>query len=194
MIFITFISLRHVEDPNLPPSRYSGCDSCMLVCCGLCCGLPNWEYYTRFFSPVMRDGTTRFFAFLPPASAGIHDSFRENDRTGYTQAEPRQTWVPCLNEGRTGAADWPAPLLTLIWSKTPGVYPAVSFFSPNCTQLARPCTLTCRSARGNKTLPPDYFLRLLHAKAASSSPKNTMAYNGTTNSSSIGTVYENERE
>ena len=25
------------------------------------------------FSPVMRDGTTRFFAFLPPAPAGTHD-------------------------------------------------------------------------------------------------------------------------
>ena len=47
----------------------------MLVCCGLCCGLLNWELYARLFSPVMRDGTTRFFAFLPPASAGIHDSF-----------------------------------------------------------------------------------------------------------------------
>ena len=57
----------------------------------------------------------------------------------------------------------------------------MSFFSPNCTQLARPCTLTCRSARGNKTLPPDrLFSPPLHAKAASSSPKNSMAYNGTT--------------
>ena len=69
VIFITFISLRHVEDPNLPPSRYSGCDSCMLVSCGLCCGL--LDLGVMLVSCRLSCGTAHcdfflFAFFLPP--------------------------------------------------------------------------------------------------------------------------------
>ena len=79
---------------------------------------------------------------------------RANDSTGYTLVEPRHISVPFVYRDYTHAADWPAPHLTLICRGSARVYPAASFFVPNCTLLLRTCSLIRREIVGNKTLPP----------------------------------------
>ena len=83
-------------------------------------------------------------------------NFWANDSTGYTLVEPRHIRVPFVYRHYTHAADWPAPHFTPICRGSASVYPAASFFVPNCTLLLRTCTLIRREIAGNKTLPPDH--------------------------------------
>ena len=86
----------------------------------------------------------------------FREIFWANDSTGYTLVEPRHIRVPFLYRRYTHAADWPAPHFTPFRRGSARVYPAASFFVPNCTLLLRTCTLIRREIAGNKTLPPDH--------------------------------------
>ena len=117
-----------------------------------------WRALEVFFplgvdKAISRGFTTAHFYFQ---RAYLYDFVWANDSTGYTLVEPRHIRVPFLYRHYTHAADWPAPHFTLICRGSARVYPAASFFVPNCTLLLRTCTLIRREIAGNKTLPPDH--------------------------------------
>ena len=91
-----------------------------------------------------------------PVYYSRYELYRAKDSTGYTLVEPRHIRVSFFYRHYTHTADWPAPHFTPFRRGSARVYPAASFFVPNCTLLLRTCTLIRREIAGNKTLPPDH--------------------------------------